>query len=55
MTHSWARPGYQSATGLREQALPWLCAKAKFRRGELLALSNLDELPPEAVEEARGV
>ena len=49
VTHSWARPGYQPATGLREQALPWLCAK--FRRGELLALSNLDELPPEAVAE----
>ena len=51
VTHSWARPGYQSAIGLREQALPWVIAK--FRRGELLVFSSLDELPPEAVEERR--
>jgi C4-dicarboxylate-specific signal transduction histidine kinase len=51
ITHSWARPGYASATGIREPALPWVAAK--LRRGELLVFSNLEELPPEAAEERR--
>jgi signal transduction histidine kinase len=49
VTHSWARPGYELTTGIRERAMPWLAAK--FRRGEPLVFSSLDELPPEAAEE----
>jgi signal transduction histidine kinase len=51
VTHSWARPGYELTTGLREQALPWVAAK--YRRGETFVFSSLDELPPEAAEERR--
>jgi signal transduction histidine kinase len=49
VTHSWARPGYELTTGIREQALPWVAAK--FRRGETFSFSSLDELPHEAAEE----
>ena len=51
VTHSWARPGYESTTGIREQVLPWMVAK--LRRGELVVFSSLDELPLEAAEDRR--
>src|SRR5271169_5137644 len=42
ITHSWARPGYERTTGIRERALPWLAAK--IRCGEVFVLSSLNEL-----------
>ncbi len=51
ITHSWARKGYEPATGIREPAMPWLAAK--LRRGEPLVFSSLDEFPPEAAQERR--
>jgi len=49
VTHSWARPGYELATGTDEAALPWLAAR--LRRGELFVFSSPDEIPAEASNE----
>lgn len=49
VTHSWARPGYGLATGIRAHQLPWLVAQ--IERGALFAFTNPDDLPPEAVDE----
>lgn len=49
VTHAWARPGYETPAGLREQDLPWLATR--LRRGELYSFSSVGELPPEAVHE----
>jgi C4-dicarboxylate-specific signal transduction histidine kinase len=49
VTHSWARPGYELATGTDEAALPWLAAR--LRLGELFVFSSPDEIPAEAVNE----
>jgi len=49
VTHSWARPGYESTTGMHGDALPWLVAK--LRRGELFAFSNREEIPHAATHE----
>jgi signal transduction histidine kinase len=49
VSHAWARPGYGSSLGVREQDLPWLVAK--LRRGETFVFSSPDEIPPEATSE----
>ena len=49
VTHSWARPGWELSTGLREQDIPYLTAN--LRRGEVFAFSSLDEIPADASNE----
>lgn len=49
VTHAWGRPGYGSATGVREEDQPFLTATV--RRGEMFAFSSVDEIPEEAVNE----
>lgn len=51
-THSWQRPGWASSPpGFPEdKKLPWV--QAKIMRGETICFSSVNDLPPEAAEDA---